>query len=221
MRKNLKIKVYMGIAILMSVITIMAVIVINKGKDKELPISRGQVEYIVDVNNPQEMVGLVDYVFVGYVKEKVNTTYVNPELEDGNPVTMYNVTVLSNIKGELVQNEDIQLGKYGGVSQNGEYIYLDEGDALLQENQVYLFWASGNSKGELRCSSPTSSMLIDTDEDIDSIRKNVESFSIVKTYKEVLKNEIKFNRDRYWSKYNTNAENVNIGVPYETRESIS
>ncbi len=139
MRKNLKIKVYMGIAILMSVITIMAVIVINKGKDKELPISRGQVEYIVDVNNPQEMVGLVDYVFVGYVKEKVNTTYVNPELEDGNPVTMYNVTVLSNIKGELVQNEDIQLGKYGGVSQNGEYIYLDEGDALLQENQVYLF----------------------------------------------------------------------------------
>lgn len=49
--------------------------------------------YVVDMNVPEQVVGLSSNVFIGYVKEMTDTYYIS-----NFPYTRYDVKVIDNIK---------------------------------------------------------------------------------------------------------------------------
>ncbi len=90
--------------------------------------------YVIDMNNPEEVVGLSSNVFVGYV-EKMKDTYYISDI----PYTRYDVKVINNIKGELVLDKTIQVNKEGGISKDSSCYILMEDDVLPVENEYYVF----------------------------------------------------------------------------------
>ena len=110
---------------------------------------------MVDVTNPAEIVGWGDYVFVARVESELRTEYTNlRQNEDGTitgkPYTVYSITVLENIKGELRKNEPIEFFKHGGVNYDGLSISLLEGDQNIYLNCcIRSRWATGAGNAEL------------------------------------------------------------------------
>ncbi|MDR2945055.1 MAG: hypothetical protein LBU81_08295 [Methanosarcinales archaeon] len=84
-------------------------------------ILRIHLSYAVDVSNPYELVGDADYVFAAKVDKMVGNTYNNPFVYSH---TNYMITVLDNIKGELVADESIPIEKSGGLGKDGKTITL-------------------------------------------------------------------------------------------------
>ena len=111
----------------------------------------------LDRDNPAEVAGHVDYVFVGRVEKYNKVTYKDVferETEDGteivgSPYTSYDITVLENIKGGLKVNETIPIVKNGGVSLDGIYLVLEEGDFLPDVGDVSVFFVSAQPDGVL------------------------------------------------------------------------
>lgn len=87
------------------------------------------LNYAIDISNPREVVGFSDNVFVGKVVKQVGTR--NRDY----PETQFEVEVLYNIKGEV--NGTIKVNQVGGYE--GDYLFLMEGDKLIEEGQTYLF----------------------------------------------------------------------------------
>ncbi|MBJ6361400.1 hypothetical protein ACFOQM_08880 [Paenibacillus sp. GCM10012307] len=90
-----------------------------------LPIFPIRGSFVYDVNNKNEAVGIVDYVFVGKVVRNGGTIYKNivtmenengKPKEVGTPYTKYSIQVIENIKGKLKNSVDVL--KHGGVSQD-------------------------------------------------------------------------------------------------------
>lgn len=97
----------------------------------ENPIIRTiETNTVIDINNPREVVGFSDNVFLGKVIKQVGTKSLNAY-----PETQFEVEVLDNIKGEL--KDTIKVNQQGGY--DGEYLFLMENDKLLVEGQTYLF----------------------------------------------------------------------------------
>lgn len=87
-----------------------------------LLVERVQASYGINVNDPSEMVGYFNYVFVGEIEEAEDTRYYNLMDSDTEvpkdwgatdclEFTTYKIKVLENIKGELWQTEPISLKK--------------------------------------------------------------------------------------------------------------
>lgn len=193
---------------------------------QNIPISRVKACYRFDVFNPQEVVGMADYVFVGYVNSKDGTEYMLPESDMGVPYTTYTVTVLENIKGKLITDATIQVSKDGGLAQDRSCICLYEGDTLPEEGKLYLFSASADITGQLSCSGPNSSIPL-SDEVVsqrdfvpDAVELSDSALETVETYREALENEIVYNRDRYLSIYDASDKDIAIGTPVETARPI-
>lgn len=118
--------------------------------NNEIPIEYMQASYSINPADPSELVGDADYVFVGKVDKIAGTTYKHHiafEDEKGNkievtdPYTDYYITVYDNIKGELILNNSIPIQKAGGISQDKKSYTLYEDDFLLEEGEVYIFYA--------------------------------------------------------------------------------
>lgn len=102
-------------------------------KDHPIPISTIHFTWIVDINDPEKVVGINDYVFVATINSYDNTNYEIQEVtENGEnisiPYTNYSITVLENIKGNLKTNEHIPLQKYGGIREDGKKYILYENE---------------------------------------------------------------------------------------------
>jgi hypothetical protein len=169
--------------------------------DGILPIEYSEADHIIDINNPNEVVGFSDYVFVAQIDGEIGTIYkgistTSSGREVGRPHTQYKITVIDNLKGNLKKNESIILEQSGGVAMNGKYIELMEGDKLLEEGGYYIILAAGGDDGRLQMTGPTSSIKLDY-----TMKNELKSSKEYKNYKKFVKNEIKFERDRSKSKY--------------------
>ncbi|MBE5967951.1 MAG: hypothetical protein E7255_13475 [Lachnospiraceae bacterium] len=100
----------------------------------DLDITYVSPSYVVDMNNPKEVVGLCTNVFVGYTEEMTGTSY---RLEM--PYTCYNVKVIDNIKGDLPLDSTIKLNKEGGISKDSSYYIFLENDYLPDVGKYYVF----------------------------------------------------------------------------------
>jgi hypothetical protein len=100
----------------------------------DLDIAYVSPSYVVDMNNPKEVVGLCTNVFVGYIEEMTGTSY---RLEM--PYTCYNVKVMDNIKGDLPLDSTIKLNKEGGISKDSSYYIFLENDYLPDVGKYYVF----------------------------------------------------------------------------------
>jgi len=222
----MKKKLYISICscVLVCIVVISVILVKQLKKDKELPIEWSYGSCSIDYKIPEQVVGLADYVFIGYVEDKLDTEYRIPEDDiDGAPLTNYSVTVVENIKGVLTQETAVELQKIGGIAKNGKYISLMEGDIVLEVGELYLFSATGKTDGGLYCGVPNSCVpmneaLEESELKTQKVKSQLINSNVTKFYKTAIKNEIKYNRDRYLSKYDKSGKKVKVGEPYETEK---
>ena len=173
---------------------------ITEVPSKELPIRYMNASYAIDIENPKEVVGFGDYVFVAKINEEIETEYRDVVEFKGKtiatPYTVYSVTVIDNLKGKIKRNTPIEFEKFGGINMDNKSISLLDGDELLEEGKYYILVASAESNGKLTQISPTSAIKLDG-ESKDEIIFSEE----YKAFKEFCKEEIKFERQRFISKY--------------------
>lgn len=116
------------------------------------------VDWAFDVDDKNKVAGFADYVFTAVVKKVVGTAYSDVKFYDGlnfesDPVTLYEIRVLENIKGELITNRDIPLKKHDGVHYFGKRVSALEGDNLPDEGECYIFLCRTDEDGELTVGS--------------------------------------------------------------------
>ena len=175
----------------------------------EIPTVYDSGSYMVDVNNPAEVVGWGDYVFLARVDSELRTEYTNlRQNEDGTitgkPYTVYSITVLKNLKGNLRENESIEFFKHGGVNYDGRSISLLEGDQLLESGKCYILIAAAESDGRLGQGMPNSAIEVNalTASQVDTYSTDAEHAD----YSEYTQNEVACERTRYHSTYEDSSE---------------
>ena len=119
----------------------------------------------------------------------------------GKPYTVYSITVLENIKGELRKNEPIEFFKHGGVNYDGLSISLLEGDQLLESGKTYILIAASEADGRLGQGMPNSSIELDL-----SQRQSYSTKSEYSSYCEYVRDEVECERTRYHSMYENSSE---------------
>lgn len=165
----------------------------------EVPVVYDEGSFMVNIENPEEIVGWGDYVFVAKVEEELRTEYTNVrESEDGaitgKPYTVYSITVIDNLKGNLKKNKPIEFFKHGGVNYDGKSISLLEGDQLLESGKYYILIAASEADGRLGQGMPYSAIELDV-----SNKQEIVSSKEYINYKNYVKDEVKFERERFKS----------------------
>lgn len=197
MKKNVMLLVF---AILVLTLSLFVTGCVNKSS-KDLPIDYISGDYVIDMENPREVIGLGDYVFVAQVNKEIKTDYRNvKELGNGKkvgmPYTVYSITVIDNIKGEIKLNEPIEFEKQGGINIDKNSISIPEGDSMLEEGEYYILIASAEPDGRLAQGGPTAAIQLEG-----KSKNEIISSQEYKNYQKYYKEEIKFERQRFKSKY--------------------
>lgn len=195
MRKNLNFL----ISVILICIVALGVYIATK-PNKDLPINYISGDYVIDMKNPKEVVGLGDYVFVAQVNEEIKTVHRNIKeigtKKIGMPYTIYTITVIDNLKGKIKKNTPIEFEKFGGVNIDNKSISLSEGDVMLEEGEYYIIVASSEPDGRLAQGGPTAVIKLDVNS-----KDDIKSSQEYKDYVKYCKEEKKFERTRFKSKY--------------------
>lgn len=126
--------------------------------------------YVVDMDKPEEVVGLCSNVFVGYVENMKDTTY-----RYDIPYTRYNVRVTKNIKGDLPLDTTVLVNKEGGISEDLSYNLLNENDSLPEVGKYYIFNVLERTEdGSYTAAGVNTTILID-DIDMSNITGDIET----------------------------------------------
>lgn len=98
----------------------------------------------INSSDLREIVGVSDYVFIGYVEETHDYNSEKyfrkfPEILDynGMPYTECEVRVVENIKGCLSQDKTFSIYKFGGITWSRNCILIDDVDDILPEKGKY------------------------------------------------------------------------------------
>lgn len=139
--KNKLLKIILIIILLISIVCII-VLLNNKlndsNKNKQnasLPINYVHPFYAYNFTTIEEIIGVTDYTFVAKINsiKRTKVTYT--------PYTIYDVTVIENIKGELVKDVNIEIEQSGGLEKNGKSYTFPVGMGLLNVGEYYIFSA--------------------------------------------------------------------------------
>lgn len=186
---------------------------------ESLPVEEIEMAYDFDVYDKEKLVGFVDYMFIGRVEEVTGTVYesvtynAEKNIYCGIPYTCYNVTVVENIKGELILNEVIPIRKLGGVSVDGESLYKYVPESMPKKDGYYLFLGYADANGELYVSDPNSAIELYLENGTENASTAVysvgdsssqfEDLKLIKEYKNAYKNQDLSERkgERYSSDY--------------------
>ena len=177
-------------------------------------ISYMEGDFAINYNDLKQVVGSADYVFVGTVESDEGTVYKNyvtMETENGGTKEVgtlysnYMVTVIENIKGNLITDKPIPVQKSGGLSEDGTTIYLYEGDELPRVGAAYIFFAYAQQDGSLLISGPVSNIhLTRKCIEREAEAKAVDNYKELPDYHEILEayeNQVEEERIRFKSAY--------------------
>lgn len=110
----------------------------------------------VNLDDPRELVGVKQYVFVGYVEETYDYYTEKgsrdfPEIIDyyDREWTECRVKVIKNIKGELIEGETFSFYKTGGITKDREYIWLNPNDFIPEVGKYYIFTGKAHPDGTI------------------------------------------------------------------------
>ncbi|ARM73318.1 TPA_asm: cell surface protein [Listeria monocytogenes] len=166
---------------------------------KEIPIYAIYSDYALDVDNPNEVVGDADFVFVGKVKKELETIYKNKtpmEQEDGTieyigeAYTHYEIEVISNLKNSLDTNKVITIEKQGGLREDGSAYDVFEDDQLPEAGGVYIFNAYKQDDGSLQVAGANSTIILDEKNNHIDTEKEVIKTEEYKTYEDAVENQL-------------------------------
>jgi hypothetical protein len=168
---------------------------------RSIPTSHFSASYVFNLEDPPTMVGNSDYVFVAKVEDAIATQW--PEGNDPRPRTIYRITVLLNIKGELATRVPIELIKIGGLAPDQLRYIVAEGDSLPEPKTVCLFNVNAQEDGSLLAPTPYSNIRLNVPygDDADTLIKSIKETKLYQTYLEASQNPVKSNRIPNVSKY--------------------
>lgn len=158
----------------------------------------GCVESTINPDNLPEVIGITDYVFVGYVEETYDYNHDRffhkfPKVIDyysGEPFTECKVRVIKSIKGNIEPGTIASYYKVGGVTWLRTRIYLpvEEGktDYYPEKGKYYIFRGGAHPDGTLTGGGTYSTDLLE--EGIDST--NYEQSAIYKQWVDAYENQI-------------------------------
>lgn len=134
----------------------------SEEKFKNLPINYIQPCYAYDISTPEKAIGLADYTFIGKVNKILRTEYrhptqtvINGEIKTvSSPYTIYEVSVIKNIDGNLITNETIEIAQAGGLEQELSTYSFYEGMGLLNIGEYYILLAFTQPDGSLLFDNP-------------------------------------------------------------------
>lgn len=175
-----------------------------------LPVNKVCLLWTYSTSTPEMAVGAHQYVFVAKVNKILRTEYKNPvELKTGflkkeiitDPYTVYSISVIKNIKGELITSEELEYRQFGGISEDGDSYTFTDGVTLLDENEYYILMADTSEKDEytLIGSKPNTRIELGNEEEFE-LNEN----EIIEKYVEAYKNQYKYDIDNIMSKYDVN-----------------
>lgn len=150
-------------------------------------------ETSVSLSDPRAVVGVKDYVFVGYVQdtydyytEKISHQF--PEIVDyyDMPFTECQVKIIASIKGNLEVNSEFSFYKVGGITQSRKYILLDENDIMPEKGKYYIFTGIAHADGTM--TGGGSNGTIELEAGINE--SNLEQSEIYQTYLDAYENQI-------------------------------
>lgn len=133
------------LTILLSVFVVLSILFVAwlSYKPTKTSYFKGCTEYSININDLREVVGVADYVFVGYVEETYDYNHDRlfhkfPKVIDyyGGPFTECKVTVTECIKGNIPAGEKLSYYKVGGVTWLRTSIYLDVDEGYIEEGCV-------------------------------------------------------------------------------------
>lgn len=110
----------------------------------------------VNLDDPREVVGVKEYVFVGkvedvhdYYTEKLKRTFPDIIHYYDREFTECIVTVVSNIKGELETGKTFSFYKTGGISPDRSCIVLSKNDIMPETGKYYIFTGGAHADGTM------------------------------------------------------------------------
>lgn len=184
------------IIVMMLFISLFAIKFIMK-PNKELSIQYVSGMNVINIENPKEVVGYGDYVFVARIDEEIKNVHSSAEdLDPGIPMTTYSITVVDNLKGKVKKNTPIEFSKIGGISSSSNMVTLLEGDIILEEDQYYILVAAGNDDGSMIQAAATGAVKLDV-----TSEEEIVSSQAYKDYEKYIEEEVEYQRPRYKSMY--------------------
>ena len=123
----------------------------NKNLYNGLPVSYSFGCYVYDTSTPNKAVAVSKYVFIAKINNILRTDYFNPtEVKKFifkktiyHPYTVYDVDVIYNLKGELVNN--VELTHFGGINKDKKSYTFDasiNGFNFINSGEYYIVLAS-------------------------------------------------------------------------------
>lgn len=165
-----------------AVISILFVIWFNH-KPTKITYFEGCVESAINTNDLREVVGVYDYVFVGYVEEIYDYNHDRifhkfPKIIDyyGGPFTECKVTVTECIKGNIPVGETLSYYKVGGITALRTSIYLDatkeEGDFYPEAGKYYVFGGGAHPDGTITGGGKDSTEPLEENYDLNNYKQS-------------------------------------------------
>lgn len=154
---------------------------------------------VSDITNMYEYVGIVDYVFVGTVKEINHNVIPSKIKQHEDSYSEYVINVNENLKGNLAS--EITCKKMGGFKKDGTMLLVSAeipGGIIIFDNGLpevgkkYIFLAYAQADGSLLLS-----------EIFDNREFNV---NLKTEYQGYINQEIPYTRERFTSMYDVNYE---------------
>lgn len=185
-------KKFYSIIIFTLVLAFVAIINISNSK-KDLPIYSTSAMWLFDTSTPEKAMGISDYAFVAKINKVLKTEYKNSVMLETSlngknktvydPYTVYEITVIENIKGEIITNKPIELMQYGGLNYDGKsYTLLENSELLIPGNYYILLSNVWPEENILETSEPTRIINLgnnlDATNSVRNITKYKEAYSI-------------------------------------------
>lgn len=147
----------------------------------------------VNLSDPKEVVGVKDYVFVGYVQETYDyytekSSHEFPDVVDyyDMPFTECRVKIIASIKGNLEEETVFSFYKVGGIVQSRSYILLDEDDIMPEKGKYYIFTGLAHADGTMTGGGTNGTIELEAGIN----ESNLEKSKIYKTYLDAYENQI-------------------------------
>lgn len=146
---------------------------------KDLPKFEAIAGYAYDTSSPEKAIGVADYVFIAKINGIIRTEY---KFSTKDPYTVYSATVIENIKGEIIKDENIEIIVHGGLNIDKKSYTIFSGIDFLNVGEYYILLPYTASDGRLGISNNTS---------IVYLGKSIgSSTNTVERYREAAKNPI-------------------------------
>ncbi len=147
----------------------------------------------VNLGDPREVVGVSDYVFVGYVQE-IHDYHTEKSSRDFPEIVSYyqlpftecQVKIVASIKGELEEGNEFSFYKVGGIVESRSCILLLEKDIMPEQGKYYIFTGLAHADGTMTGGGTNGTIELEAGID----ESNIEESKIYQTYLDAYENQI-------------------------------